>query len=391
MFYASRRLRPRVRSRTRAWQSAFDRFSARMHFALRGRSLVVTHAAEDSELRSGGEEIRELSSSGLAMAWLQSLYGQVNGTLAAVSSVIVLVVGGAAVANGNTSLGSLISFYALLGLLRGQASQLLATAAQAISGGESLARLEEILEAEEHPVYAGRRRIEFEGGFALRDVAFAYDDIPVLRGVDLEAMPGEWVAVVGPNGAGKSTIASLVIGLYRPARGQLLADGIPYEELDMAALRARIGVVSQDPILFPGTVAENISYGQPSVDEARVRDALELASTAGGIESLAAGYETQIGDEGDLLSGGQRQSLALARALLRRPTLLLLDEPTSSLDRTAAPALLDTLRGLPWSPTLLLISHDSAVARAADRVYALDRGVLAPASAPASVHVALDV
>jgi ABC-type multidrug transport system fused ATPase/permease subunit len=390
MLYASRRLRPRVRRRTRAWQHAFDRFSARMHFALRGRSLIVTHSAEDSELRAGREEIRELSSSGLAMAWLQSLYGQVHGTLAAVSSVIVLVVGGAAVANGNTSLGSLISFYALLGLLRGQAGQLLAAAPQVISGGESLARLEEILEASDPPVYEGRRRIDFTGSFALRGVTFAYRDVPVLRGVELEAAPGEWVAVVGPNGAGKSTIASLVVGLYRPAGGQLLADGVPYDELDMAALRARIGVVAQDPILFPGSVAENIAYGEPGVDEARVRKALELASSTAGVESFAAGHETQIGDEGDLLSGGQRQSVALARALLRQPALLILDEPTSSLDQSAAPALLEALREVPWSPTVLLISHDPAVVGAAEHVYALDRGVLSPASAPASVGVALD-
>ena len=384
MFIVASRLRPRIMSQTRAWQESFDRYSARIHFALRGRPLIASHSAEDAEQRAGDREIRGLSADGLSMAWLQSLYGQINGTLAAISAVIVLVVGGAAVADDRTTLGSLISFYALLGILRGQAAVLIAAAPQVISGGESLHRLEEILQATEPPAYEGTERIEFRGGFELRDVSFAYDDSPVLRDVRIEAGPGEWVAIAGPNGAGKSTIAALVLGLYRPGRGSVLIDGTPMDEIDVRHFRRSVAVVHQDPLLFSGSVAENIAYGSDDADLDRVREAARLSGAAAAIEALPHGYETNTGDEGGLLSGGQRQSVALARALLRRPALLILDEPTTSLDRSSAPELLAALRELPWRPTVLLISHDPAVLAHAGRHYEVERGTVRAAPPPES-------
>jgi ABC-type multidrug transport system fused ATPase/permease subunit len=374
MLLVSRRLRPRVRHRTRVWQEAFDRFSARTHFALRARPLISAHAAEDVELAAGGAEARELSAAGLSMAWLQSFYGHLNGALVAISAVLVLIVGGAAVAEGTTSLGSLIAFYALLGLLRGQLAMLLSGIPQVISGGESLERLEEILNAADPPAYTGTRSLQFTGAVALRDVTFAYRDEPVLRALNLEAAPGEWVAITGPNGAGKSTVAAIVLGIYRPQHGAVLADGIDLAELDVSALRPQMGLVPQDPILFGGTIAENIAYGADRVDADAVGEAARLAGLAPMLESLPEGLETVVGDDGELLSGGQRQAVAAARALLRRPSLLILDEPTTSLDRETAPSLLGALRQLPWRPAVLLVSHDPAAVAHADRVYALDHG-----------------
>ena len=182
MFFASRRLRPGLQRRTREWQAAFDRFSARMHFAVRGRSLIASHDAEGQQRREGDEEIRALSDRGLEMAWLQSLYGQLNGMLAMASGVVVLVIGGAAVARGDASLGSLISFYALLGLLRAQAISLVAAAPHVISGGESLARLEQILDAAERPAYSGTRQIDFDGGIECAKSASATPASPCWSG-----------------------------------------------------------------------------------------------------------------------------------------------------------------------------------------------------------------
>ena len=338
IFVASRRLRPRLQRRTREWQLAFDRFSARMHFAIRGRSLIAAHDAERLQHRDGAAEIAALSERGREMAWLQALYGQLNGMFAAASGVLVLVVGGAAVAHGDASLGSLISFYALLGLLRAQASALVGAAPHVISGGESLRRLEEILDSAERPVYEGTTRIEFGGALELRDVRFGYGEAPVLERVSVRLEPGEWVALRGANGAGKSTVAALVAGLYRPWSGGLYADGVAYEEVDPRSIRRRMAIVSQDPVLIGGTVADNIAFGCERAGVEEVEEAIALAGCTGVIDSLQDGLESPVGDEAELLSGGQRQAIALARATLRRPNLMVLDEPSTSLDRVSFPA-----------------------------------------------------
>jgi ATP-binding cassette subfamily B protein len=319
----------------------------------------------------------ELSRAGHAMAWAQAAYSQLNGLVGAATGVAVLVVGGAAVADGRISLGSLVAFYALLALLRGQLGIVLATLPQVVSGTESLDRLEALLDEPAREPYDGSRRIDFDGAVALRDVHFAYrEGEPILRGVDLEIAAGERVAIVGANGSGKSTIASLLVGFYRPDAGAALASGVSYDELDMRELRRRIAVVPQDPILFPGTIADNIAYGVPGVDEARLREAARRATADDFITELPRGYETQVGDEGGLLSGGQRQRIAIARALLRDFALLIADEPTSAVDRAVVSVLLAGLRELPGDPAILLIAHDPAVVAEADRVYELDAGVL---------------
>ncbi len=370
-----------VRRRTRDWQHAFDRFSARVHLAVRGRPLIAAQAAEDVELDAARNEILDLSDAGRQMAWLHAVYAQLHSAVAALSGVVVLVVGGAAVADGRMSLGSLISFSTLLALLRAQGNTALATIPQAISGRESLARLQEILDAPEREPYRGRRKPTIERSLTLRDVHFGYrGEVPVLRGLSLEVERGEHVTLVGANGAGKTTVVSLVLGLYRPWRGTLEADGVPYDELDVRALRRRIGFVPQRPILLPGSVAENIAYGADTPTAQSIREAARIATADDVVAGLADGYDTPVGEDGGRLAGGERQRLAIARALVREPALLILDEPTTSLDRDAVARVVANFRALPHDPAVLLVSHDPAVIEAADRVVVLDGGV---ASEPA--------
>ena len=268
-----------VRRRTRAWQLAFDRFSTRILFAVRARPLIAAQAAEEIELKAGGAEVVALSDAGRAMAWLYGVYAQLHGAVTTLAGVIVLVVGGAAVARGSMSLGSLISFYTLLALLRGQGNAVLTTLPQAISGRESLARLADILDAPEREPYRGTRAPSLRRSLALREVDFGYaEGAAVLRGLTLELERGEWLTLVGPNGSGKTTVAALLLGLYRPWSGSVEADGVPYDELDMRALRRRIGFVPQRPILFSASIAENIAYGTGTVDEGRVHEAARLAT-----------------------------------------------------------------------------------------------------------------
>lgn len=383
MYLTGRLLRPVLKRRTWTWMRSFDRFSSRMLFALRARHLIAAHGTEGVERRRAEAEIRTLSDDGLAMGWVQSLYTQISAAIGAAAAVLVLVVGGAAVADGHSSLGSLVSFFTLLGLMRAQTGPLMTAGAQLISGAESLQRLEDILHLQQEPPYPpGGRRIEWDGSFELRDVEFAYDEATVLRGACVSAPAGEWTALAGPNGAGKTTIAALALGLYRPASGTVLAGGIPLGELDTGHLREQAAIVSQDPFLFPGTVAANIAYGSEDATAEGIAEAAALAGAGEVIEALPEGFETEVGDEGGLLSGGQRQLVMVVRAILRRPRLLILDEPTSSLDADVAARVLAALRRLPWAPTVLLIAHDPDVLALAERRYEVRRGSVREAAAP---------
>ncbi len=373
----TRRLGRDVRRRTQAYQVAFDRFSTRVHVALHARPLIAAQAAEELELDAARAEIAKVSDTGRAMAWLQAAYTALHGAVVTVAGLVVLVVGGAAVARGGMTLGSLISFYALVAILRGQAATILGALPQVISGGESLRRLEEILDAPDALPYRGTRTLRFSGAIRLSDVHFGYGDgRPVLCGVDLELAPGERVALVGRSGTGKTTIAALILGLYRPERGVVEADGVALDELDLRALRRRIGLVPQRPVLLPGTIAQNIAYGDGAADRARVRDAARRAGVDDFARTLQDGYDTRVGDDGSLLSGGERQRVAIARALVREPALLILDEPTGNLDRETVSDLLARIGELPQAPAILLISHDEAVVGEADRVCLLENGVV---------------
>ncbi len=370
-----------VRRRTRAWQRAFDRFSSDTHVALRSVALTKVHAVEENELQRRRAPIATLSEAGRQMAWLASAYTVLHGSVAAISGIVVLVVGGVAVAHGSMSLGDLLSFYAVAALMRGQGTAVISAFVQVLTGYESLQRLREFLGEEAKEPYEGGREIDLQGSVALDRVSFGYGSESVLRGVSLQLDPGEWVALVGPNGAGKSTIMNLILGLYRPSEGTVLADGVPLDEVDIRTLRRRIGVVLQDPPILPGTVRENIAFGEPDVSDLDVRRAAVAATAAEFIDRLPLGYETPVGDEGELLSGGQRQRIAIARALLREPRLVILDEPSTSLDRHATEALLRNLGALPDSPTVLLLTHDDVVARTAERMVRVADGRIVGARA----------
>ncbi len=199
-------------------------------------------------------------------------------------------------------------------------------------------------------------------------------DLPVLRGVTLEAKPGERIALVGPSGAGKSTVISLLLRFYEPDAGRILIGGADAHELDTAALRARMAIVPQEVLLFGGTIRENIAYGRPGATDAEIRDAAQRANCAEFIAQFPEGYETLVGDRGVKLSGGQRQRVAIARAFIRNPHILLLDEATSSLDSESEKLIQDALETLLAGRTAFIIAHRLATVRKCDRICVLEAG-----------------
>ena len=365
-----------VRERTRAWQAAFDRFSSATQTALRAITLTRIQSAEDLEIARQTHGITELSDAGREMAWRQSASGILQSTIAAACGVLVLVVGGEAVVSGTLTIGGLISFYAVLVLLQIQVATITTLLPLVIAGEESLLRLQEILDADEPLPYRGTGKLAFRGAIELRNVSFGYGSTTLLQDVTMHLEPGEHVALMGANGAGKSTLVSLILGLYRPWEGALLADGRAYDELDMRLLRRQIGVVLQSPLTLPGTIAENVAYGRAHASAEEIRAACELATATAFIEQLADGYDAIVGDDGVLLSGGQRQRLTIARALIVGPRLLILDEPTTHLDEPAVAALQASLAEMADRPTILTVTHDAPAAARADRIVRLEDGKL---------------
>ncbi|MDQ0442244.1 ATP-binding cassette subfamily B protein [Methylobacterium persicinum] len=259
----------------------------------------------------------------------------------------------------------------------GQLSEVYGDLAMSAGAAE---RLTEILAAEpavQAPVPALPLPEPARGAVAFDGVRFAYPTRPeyaALDGLSFTAAPGERIALVGPSGAGKSTVLQLLLRFYDPQGGQIRVDGVDITAVDPEALRARIALVPQDPVVFSGTVAENIRYGRTGASEADVRRAAELANAHGFIEALPQGYGTQVGERGVTLSGGQRQRVAIARAILKDAPILLLDEATSALDAESERAVQAALGTLMLGRTTIVIAHRLATIRAADRILVIDDG-----------------
>ena len=306
------------------------------------------------------------------------------------SIVLVLWYGARLMQAGELTHGELTKFTLYMLFIGGGVSSLAEVMSAVQKSAGASQRVRELLA---EPIESGGRRAESGKSLALDPsqsairnpqsairfdaVHFRYPsrtDMPVLRGVTLEARPGERIALVGASGAGKSTIVSLLLRFYEPDAGRILIGGKDARELDTAALRARMALVPQEVLLFGGSIRENIAYGRPGASDGEIRDAARRANCAEFIERFPEGYETLVGDRGVKLSGGQRQRVAIARAFIRNPDILLLDEATSSLDSESEKLIQDALETLLAGRTAIIIAHRLATVRKCDRIYVLDAG-----------------
>jgi ATP-binding cassette subfamily B protein len=290
----------------------------------------------------------------------------------------VLVVAAGQVRNGLLTAGALIAYLLYIDMFFApvqQLSQVFDGYQQAVVG---LRRISDLLAvptttpAPERPRPVGTLR----GHIELRDVHFAYASAEreALRGATLTIEPGETVALVGQTGAGKSTLVKLVARFYDVTSGAVLVDGVDVREYDLAAFRHRLGVVPQEPYLFPGTVAESIAYGRPGASAEEVRAAARAVGAHRMIMTLSGGYEHEVGERGRNLSAGQRQLIALARAQLVDPAILLLDEATSALDLASEAAVTRAIGRLTRQRTTLVVAHRLSTAARADRIVVVDGG-----------------
>lgn len=363
-----------TKEKVHAFHRSFERFSQGMMFVLKYMDLTRSQAAEDVEMERQRAHLDDLRVTSGRMAWMRSAYISAQNVTIAVGAVLILMVGGRAVINGTMTLGELLSFYAIVAFLRSHLYTISTVIPQIIEGDESLATLHGLMSTHQPEPYSGSEQIELKGEIAFEAVSFGYGGEPILRELEVKLHPASTAAILGPNGSGKTTIANLILGFYCPEGGRLYADGRPYRELDLVHLRRQIGVVAQNAIIFSGSVWDNITYGSPEVSRQDVERASALANAQAFIEELPEGYDTQVGEGGVILSGGQRQQMAIARALLGRPRLLILDEPTNHLDSDAVAKLMQNFRSMKGSTTFLILTHDKEVLREADQVYRLHDG-----------------
>ena len=220
----------------------------------------------------------------------------------------------------------------------------------------------------------GARATQIRGEIEFRGLTFAYNGVPVLHDINLRIPPGTSLAIVGPTGSGKTTLVSLIPRIYDAAPGSVLIDGRPVREFPLEPLRQQIGFVPQETFLFSETIRENIAFGKADASEEEVRSAAEAASIAQDIEEFPERYRTLVGERGITLSGGQKQRTAIARAIIRNPRILILDDALSSVDTHTEDKILNHLREVMQGRTTIFISHRVSTVRNADRIAVLHAG-----------------
>lgn len=297
------------------------------------------------------------------------------------AQVMIVFYGVFLITAGQTSMGALIAAVILTGRTLAPLAQLAQTLTRFNQARTSYRSLDALMKAEsERP--DGKNwiaRPKFEGEIRFEDVSFAYPDqqVDALRGVNFTIRPGERVAILGRIGSGKSTVARLMLGLYQPRSGTVFLDGIDLRQIDPGDLRRNVGAVLQDIWLFSGTVRENIAIGAMRPRDAEIIEAAKIAGVEDFIRRHPAGYDMMLAERGEGLSGGQKQAITLARALLGRPPILLMDEPTSSMDAQNEAEVIARLKAETAGRTLVVVTHRPSLLELVDRVIVIDQGKVA--------------
>ena len=369
----------RIRRRSRAMSDRLAESSGRSQEALSAITTVQAFSRERAEASAYGDALERAFDEGRALATLRASFMALSGLSGYLVLAVILWIGGTAVLEGEMSPGSLTEFLVYTVMLAVSLASLTELYASLERAAGSTERLFEILDTEsalvEHsspaPIPLG------EGAVAFEHVRFAYPSRPdrtVIDDITLRVRPGERVAIVGPSGAGKSTLASLVLRFFDPTSGTVRIDGTDVRDLRLVDLRSMLAIVPQDPVLFSGSIAENIGYGLDAATREAIEEAATEAYALDFIRALPEGFETRVGERGVKLSGGQRQRIAIARALLRNPRVLVLDEATSALDAESEAFVEAALGRLMRGRTTLVIAHRLSTVRDADRICVVDAG-----------------
>jgi ATP-binding cassette, subfamily B, bacterial len=377
------RTRARLADHVRSVREASAGVGSFLVETLQAMRLVVTSNAQPREVGRFGAKNRAFVDALMSMQVWSYLTGSVPGLILSLGYAVVFVYGGHRVIAGTLSVGAFVAFLAYQMRLLQPVQALMGLYASLATVEVSLARVQELLDAppdvvEQTPAV---RLPHVRGDITFDDVSVDLGRGQVLDRLSFSVAAGEMVAIAGPSGSGKSTIADLLLRLIDPDSGVIRVDGIDVRTVSLEDLRRRIALVDQEPFVFHASIAENIRYARPEATGEDVRSAAQSAGLESFIERQPDGYATIVGERGAALSAGERQRLAIARALVAQPDVLVLDEPTAALDPSTERHVITEYRRLMHGRTVLVITHRSAVAHAADRVLVVADGVAAERAA----------
>ena len=369
----------RIHDRFQRVQEKFSDISSLVHESLGSVRIVRAYGQEEEEGRRFAELNEEYLGQNLKLIRLWGKFYPLLELLIGLTYVIVLWYGGRKVLLGDITLGSFVMFMTYMAMLTWPMIGFGWVVNVIQRGVASLARLNELLK--QKPLIADSEITDFaidgiRGDVEFRNVTVYYSgaERAVLAKIDLDIPAGQTLAIVGPTGSGKTTLVNLIPRLIDPSEGQLLVDGTDAREIPLEVLRSAIGLVPQETLLFSQTVQANIAFGRPEAEDWQVAEAARAADIERDVEEFSEGFQTIVGERGITLSGGQKQRTALARAILRDPRILILDDSLSSVDTVTEERILGQLRVLMRNRTTLMISHRVSTARYADQIVVLSEG-----------------
>ncbi|MDP7389526.1 MAG: ABC transporter transmembrane domain-containing protein, partial [Pseudomonadales bacterium] len=375
----------RVRSLSRSSQDRLADVGSQVSESFRHIKIVQSFNHQRVDIEQFGERLDRALAVALQRIWQRAVLVAVVMLMVFGAVATLLWVGGQDVLAGRTSPGDLAAFIFYAFVVAGSVGAISEVWSDLQRAAGATERLVELLQAP-NEITDGQSKVETaatgthaSAAIQLKNLTFSYparSELLALDAVNITVQAGEMVAVVGPSGAGKSTLFDLMQRFYDPDAGAINLDGVDLRDLPLNAARAAFGFVPQDPVLFSGSLRDNLTYGHAAAGEDEINDALELAFAAEFVARLPQGLDTLVGEGGVGLSGGQRQRLAIARALLARPRCLLLDEATSALDAQSEEYIGKSLASLKGKMTVLVIAHRLSTVRAADRICVMDQGRL---------------
>jgi ATP-binding cassette subfamily B protein len=369
----------RIHTRFERIQASFSDISAQAQENFSGVRLIRAFAREDSEIGLFERLNREYIARALRLVQLMGMLWPTLEFILGISMIITLLAGGHLVIAHRITVGDFVAFNTYMIQLIWPIIAVGWVINIFQRGTASVKRIDELLKAEptidDHSAVSGFGPDSvLNGEIEFRNLNFSYGGNPVLRDISLRIPAGSSLAIVGPTGSGKSTLVNLISRLYEAPEGSLLIDGRPVRNYPLEVLRRNIGMVPQETFLFSDTIRENLAFGAPNANAEELLKAAEAAHILKEFEEFPHGFETMVGERGVTLSGGQKQRAAIARALLRRPAILILDDALASVDTYTEERILGGLRDYTDTATTILISHRVSTVRNADRIAVLDRG-----------------